>query len=171
MTAQSGEMADVVRHHHRNAGRARDLGDMRVVDPPTDEAVACRGVKKRSAVIVWELANVESAQDLFLNEPQRVGRREPHLHWYRRTPATALPRPAITFLGDEIGEVQARQLRGRHRRSCDEPLADSDEPRAWNASVEPDGDVVHDHFELRPGLEAGFLTDRRRDDHPACLIS
>ena len=51
MTAQSGEMADVVRHHHRNAGRARDLGDMRVVDPPTDEAVACRGVKKRSAVI------------------------------------------------------------------------------------------------------------------------
>ena len=39
MPAQIREVPDVVRHHHRHAGHARDLGDVGVVDPSTDETV------------------------------------------------------------------------------------------------------------------------------------
>jgi hypothetical protein len=48
MTAQTCEVPEVVRHHHRNAGHASDLGDVCVVDSPTDEAVIGCGVKEGS---------------------------------------------------------------------------------------------------------------------------
>jgi hypothetical protein len=43
MAAQSCEVPEVVRHHHRTAGRTRNLGDVRVVDPPTDEMIVSCG--------------------------------------------------------------------------------------------------------------------------------
>jgi len=79
MTAQCCEVPEVIRDHHGNVGHARNRGNVRVIDPPTDEAVVCCGAKEGSAVILRKLVHLESAQDLLLEEPPRVGRQDPQL--------------------------------------------------------------------------------------------
>ena len=49
MPAQIREVSDVVRHHHRHVGHARDLRDVGVVNPSTDETVPGGGEQEGSA--------------------------------------------------------------------------------------------------------------------------
>ncbi len=62
----------------REKVRSARRGDVYLVS--VDPTVGAEIQKTRPAsVIVWNLANLEAAQDLFLDEPPCVGRQEPHL--------------------------------------------------------------------------------------------